>query len=97
MSTRKQTALRHGNLCPNAPYHIVQHMSRDRPTNLDLKMCIIARQDPGWKSFKDSGAVVLRASSAVGQTLPWRAGPSSARRSDPARSGACFSCETHTA
>lgn len=45
MSARKQTALLHGNLCPNAPYHIVQHMPRDRPTNLDLKMCIIARQD----------------------------------------------------
>lgn len=47
MSTRKQTALLHGNLCPNAPYYTVQHMSRDRPTNLDLKMCIIARQDFG--------------------------------------------------
>lgn len=71
--------LLHGNLCPNAPYHIIQHMSRDRPTNSDLKMCIIARQDFETERASkktqflcvESSVVVLQELSLVGQTLSW--------------------------
>lgn len=70
--------LLHGNLCPNAPYHILQHMSRDRPTNSDLKMCVIARQDFETERASkktqflcvESSVVVLWELSLVGQTLP---------------------------